>query len=669
MTVVSAKSFPDVASLPLVADIQYREPYSSAAFNRKLRGILGMGLYKGLYPMPGSGLNLLISSQDSGDTSGTASFDIGDDYQITVRQQADITIAMTAGSSKIVALQCVFGLGIETYQVNSDSTVQAAEIVLLDAGTTLGSNQLELGIVTIPADATQITTDMIDVSGRILQTIGIELSSAIDSSSETVAANSYAIKRALDYVAGKFALLGSNADIISMSALTTITSSALSIAGALTLSSTLSVASAAAFSDAVTVGGKLTATGATTLASTLAVSDSAQFSSTLGVTGTLTTNYRGIISRDAAVPYFSFRRQDVLSTPAGDTEIGRVLFGYGLGSTETWGTGGVLSYIRAVAYSVGGGEVSLTGVDGSGNATSVLAMNGYDGKAYLTGQLSVSGATSLANNLDVTGTSTLAGALVAKSTMALAGAAALSSDLTVGGDVTVTGDSTLIGDVTITGTLSNPALFGRLLAVKVFTSSGTYKPTSGTVALLIEVLGAGGGGGSASGSSSSTYALGVGGGGGGYAKSYLTTVPSSAAVVVGAGGSAGVSGGTSSFNNSIFAYGGAGGGNSLSNTWAADGKPTLSLGTLGGGAKGGNILNAQGGASGNALYTQGSNCVSGGGGSSYMSGATLGTGGGSEAGRNGGLGAGGSGANAAATTTQYSGGTGGNGIVIIYEFA
>ena len=288
MTVVSAKSFPDGASLPLVADIQYREPYSSAAFNRKLRGILGMGLYKGLYPMPGSGLNLLISSQDSGDTSGTASFDIGDDYQITVRQQADITIAMTAGTSKIVALQCVFGLGIETYQVNSSASVQAAEIVLLDAGSALASNQLELGVVTIPADATQITTDMIDVSGRILQTIGIELSSAIDDTSETVAANSYAIKRALDYVAGKFALLGSNADITSMSALTSITGSALSISGALALGSTLSVTNAAAFNSDITVGGKLTAAGATTLASTLNVTGATTLSSTLDVSDALT---------------------------------------------------------------------------------------------------------------------------------------------------------------------------------------------------------------------------------------------------------------------------------------------------------------------------------------------------------------------------------------------
>lgn len=657
MTVVSAKSFPDGASLPLVADIQYREPYSSAAFNRKLRGILGMGLYKGLYPMPGSGLNLLISSQDSGDTSGTASFDIGDDYQITVRQQADITIAMTAGTSKIVALQCVFGLGIETYQVNSDSTVQAAEIVLLDAGTTLGSNQLELGVVTIPTDATQITTDMIDVSGRILQTVGIELSSAIDSTSETVAANSYAIKRALDYVAGKFALLGSNADITSMSALSSISSSALNIAGALTLGSTLSVASATAFSDAVTVGGKLTAMGATTLASTLGVTGATTLGSTLSVGGdasyssTLTMNYRGIIARDAAIPYLSFRRQDVQSAPTVDTEIGRVVFGYGLTSTDSWGTGQLLSYLRAVAYALGGGEISINAHNAAGTLTSSLALNGYTGLAYL------------------------AGGLVAKSTLSLSGAAALSSDLTVGGDVTVTGDSTLIGDVTITGTLTNDALYGRLIKALRFTASGTYTPTAGTKAILVEVLGAGGGGGGARATDSAYQAGGAGGGSGAYARSYLTSGFSGVTVTIGAGGSGGANtasgsaGGTTSFGSLITCTGGGGGGGTGSTQYASGSSIQQNTGGSGGTPSGGNICNGMGRRGGTMLLHTVGNNVGGDGAASIFAGGGNGAAGSNGNGGAAALGSGGGGAiSGSSPSTAYTGGSGGDGMVIIHEF-
>lgn len=396
MTVVSAKSFPDGASLPLVADLQYREPYSSAAFNRKLRGILGVGIYKGLYPMPGTGLNLLISSQDSGDTSGTASFDIGDDYQITVRQQADITIAMTAGTSKIVALQCVFGLGIETYQVNSSSTIQAAEILLLDVGTTLSSNQLELGVVTIPADATQITTDMIDVSGRILQTVGIELSSAIDSTSETVAANSYAIKRALDYVAGKFALLGSNADITSMSALTSITGSALSISGALSLGSTLSVTNAAAFNSDITVGGKLTAAGATTLVGTLNVTGATTLSSTLTVGAALTAqstlNVTGATTLNDALTAKSTLDVTGTSTLAGALVAKSTL-------TLT-GAAALSSHLTVAGNLTVAGSVSL--------ANALPVSSGGTGSTTAAGARSALGAAASGSNADITALTKLA---------------------------------------------------------------------------------------------------------------------------------------------------------------------------------------------------------------------------------------------------------------------
>lgn len=104
MTVVSAKSYRYPSTLPLLADAQYREPFATLAINRKLRGILPMGIYKGLQPEPGTGLNVVVSSADSDDSTGSASFDIGDLYQVTVLQQNDVTVAIAAGTSKIVVL-------------------------------------------------------------------------------------------------------------------------------------------------------------------------------------------------------------------------------------------------------------------------------------------------------------------------------------------------------------------------------------------------------------------------------------------------------------------------------------------------------------------------------------------------------------------------------------
>ncbi|MDF7658293.1 phage tail protein [Erwiniaceae bacterium L1_54_6] len=207
---------------------------------------------------------------------------------------------------------------------------------------------------------------------------------------------------------------------------------------------------------------------------------------------------------------------------------------------------------------------------------------------------------------------------------------------------------------------------GRLINVQIFTSSGTYTPTTGTTKIVVEVQGAGGGGGSASASSTSTASVATGGGAGAYAKSILTTVPTSQAVVVGTGGTAGIAGGYSSFG-SIVASGGAAGGNNLSSSWSSG--VILSRGAQTATASGGNLINSIGGSGGDAIYSNMGNCLSGAGGDSFLSKGAFKIGGGSGNGATAVLGAGGSGANATQTTTQYTGGSGGAGIVIIWEYA
>lgn len=194
VVVSSIKSFPDAASLALVSDLQFNEPYSSAALNRKFRGIVNPGFYGGFLPLPAGGLNLKISSGEEG---GTASINIDKYYQMTVRQQADVTMSVTAGKKVIVVLEATYALGRETYQVNCKSAVQAAEIKLLEEGTALRQNQLELCTVTVPAGAPELTEEMIDISRRLNKTVGITLSSAIDSDADHIAASSHAVKKAV----------------------------------------------------------------------------------------------------------------------------------------------------------------------------------------------------------------------------------------------------------------------------------------------------------------------------------------------------------------------------------------------------------------------------------------------------------------------------------------
>lgn len=206
---------------------------------------------------------------------------------------------------------------------------------------------------------------------------------------------------------------------------------------------------------------------------------------------------------------------------------------------------------------------------------------------------------------------------------------------------------------------------GRLLNAQTFTASGNYIPTPGTKSIIVEVVGGGGGGGNASAANSSSVALGRGAGGGGYAKSYLTTVPSSQTVTVGLGGASYTNGGDSSFGN-IVARGGTRGAQDLNATWTSG--VQQQIGSPGGQATNGNIINAAGSYGIQPIWTTFGNCISGAGGGSFFSGTTtpvMNT----APGTNGAIGCGGSGACSYGNTSVLAGGSGGNGIVIIWEYA
>lgn len=122
----------------------------------------------------------------------------------------------------------------------------------------------------------------------------------------------------------------------------------------------------------------------------------------------------------------------------------------------------------------------------------------------------------------------------------------------------------------------------RTVKRQVFTSSGTYAPSAGMIACIIECIGGGGGGGGAA-SVSGFSQGGAGGGAGSKSIKYATAanIGASQTVTIGAAGSGGAAG-----NNG----GGAGGDTSVG---------TLCVGKGGSGGQGGYSINApQGGAGG-----------------------------------------------------------------------
>lgn len=204
------------------------------------------------------------------------------------------------------------------------------------------------------------------------------------------------------------------------------------------------------------------------------------------------------------------------------------------------------------------------------------------------------------------------------------------------------------------------------------TASGTYTPSAGTVAIMVEVIGGGGGGGGAIGNDG-TSRCSSGGAAGGYARSFITSLAGSYSVTIGAAGTAGAadvagaagSGGTTSFG-SISATGGVGG--SASSTTAT----AVAVTSSNGGAGSGGDFNLQGEGGEGSLKVSNDARLSGAGGSTKYgtggrqrgaSSAGTGTAGVDASG----YGAGGGGATSSNTVGQ-AGGAGAPGVVVVTEY-
>ena len=224
------------------------------------------------------------------------------------------------------------------------------------------------------------------------------------------------------------------------------------------------------------------------------------------------------------------------------------------------------------------------------------------------------------------------------------------------------------------GTWATPSSSGlTLTGFQIFTTaaSGTYTPTAGTVAILVEITAGGGGGGAVAAAASSVAAAG-GGGSGSYQRKFYSSIGSSYSYTVGAGGAGGTAGANngSSGGDSIFdvmdAGGGAGGSGiaAVAITGAA-----FAQGGVGGNNPGTADIYGFGGPGSNGAMTltayaggYGANSYWGGGGRGLVQ--TAGTGGLTNC-----YGAGGGGATAAQGGSNAAGGRGGPGIVIVWEFS
>lgn len=243
------------------------------------------------------------------------------------------------------------------------------------------------------------------------------------------------------------------------------------------------------------------------------------------------------------------------------------------------------------------------------------------------------------------------------------------------------------GTTVATFDATNGALFplntaSSLVAVTVYSSSGTHTTNSRTRTAVFEAWGGGGGGGGSSGASGYVGVAG-GGGGGGYACGVDTTIESTYDITIGAAGSAGttspssggaggntqVAGGTS---GTIYASanGGSGGGSATARSYSSTLATDNNFGGAGGTASG-NIAGTTGQAGGTgqaACFLAGTPYYS----ATGIGGLSSNGGGGGQPGSPGGAGKypGGGGAGGISVNgNNGAGGAGAQGKVIVWEFA
>jgi hypothetical protein len=292
-----------------------------------------------------------------------------------------------------------------------------------------------------------------------------------------------------------------------------------------------------------------------------------------------------------------------------------------------------------------------------------------------TGSFTTLNATSGINSTNIGATTPGTGAfttLSASSTVSGTGFSTyLASPPAIGGTAPAAGSfTTLSATSTLTG------FPGRLLNVQVFTSSGTYTPTNGTNAIIVEVQGAGGAGGGTPSTNASQFSSTTGGGAGGYARVRYTSGITTQTVTIGAGGvgSAGAmggTGGTTSFGSLISSPGGVGGpvgvaGTSDTNVGGGAGGAVATI-------SGGTDLFAQKGANAPTFQvialTATSGNIAGVGANSFLSqgGTSPGTNSNGVAAY--GFGSGGSGSAASSSQGTFAGGPGGGAIITVYEYS
>ena len=152
-----------------IADVMYQEPFGSASFNRKLHGLLPIGVYEGFNVIAAGGRDITIGSDDDSDVCG---IDVGGEHFITVKGQKALTLTVPVSTEEqFVVVQANYGFGVITDQVDSTSSIKAVDVKCVNVGAET-SNQIVIAkIATAVGDISQ---SHIDLTVRNMVTLALD---------------------------------------------------------------------------------------------------------------------------------------------------------------------------------------------------------------------------------------------------------------------------------------------------------------------------------------------------------------------------------------------------------------------------------------------------------------------------------------------------------------
>lgn len=163
----------DLNALDLIADIQFNEPLSSAAINRKFYGLFPEGVYRGFNAVPAGGLTVSVGD----DPVNVAVVNV-DGFMINVHSLRPIKLEIPVGREVYGIIEANYAIGRKTTQVDINASIKAADLRIINPNE-LRKNHVIVFTANLPVGTKEVTKEHILTDKR-------QQSSALDETANRV---------------------------------------------------------------------------------------------------------------------------------------------------------------------------------------------------------------------------------------------------------------------------------------------------------------------------------------------------------------------------------------------------------------------------------------------------------------------------------------------------